>query len=201
MKTKEIEQETEKRKITKYAQKDILLSYMPYLIIIFFVFIIRLLVVTPVKVNGSSMNPTLKNNDYMLLYKLTKKMRGIKRFDIVVIKTDSGRLIKRVIGLPGDTLKYEIEENDDGKKSGVLYVNGKKIEEKFLDEDAKKNTCNEDWIICETEYIVPENEYFVMGDNRGNSIDSRKIGTIEYKNIEGTTKLIFFPFSRFGNVD
>lgn len=203
MKTKgnEKEHEMETSKITRYAQLDMLLSLMPYLIIIFFVFLIRFFVATPVRVNGSSMYPTLKDNDYMILYKLTKHMRGIRRFDIVVIKTDSGRLIKRVIGLPGEKIKYRIEESDDGTTLGVLYVNDKKVEEKFLDESAKRNTCNDEWIICESEYIVPDGEYFVMGDNRGNSIDSRKIGTIESKNIEGTTKLIFFPFTRFGNVD
>lgn len=201
MKTKETEQELEVNKVTKSAQLDMILSLMPYLIIIIFVFLIRFFIATPVKVNGSSMYPSLKNNDYMILYKLTKHMRGIKRFDIVVIKTDSGRLIKRVIGLPGEKIKYRIEENEDGETFGVLYVNDKKIEEKFLAEATKKNTCNDEWIICESEYIVPDGEYFVMGDNRGNSIDSRKIGTIESKNIEGTTKLIFFPFTRFGNVD
>ncbi len=188
------------KKNTRKASFDIFLSYMPYIIILVFIFLIRMFVATPVRVNGSSMYPTLKNNDYMILYKLTKKMRGINRFDIVVVNTDSGRIIKRVIGLPGEKIKYAIEKDDDGEEIGVLYINGKKVKEEFINEIAKKNTCNEDFIICESEYIIPEGEYFVMGDNRGNSIDSRRIGTIEDKDITGIARLRIFPFNKFGNV-
>lgn len=188
------------KKNTKKASFDIFLSYMPYIIIIVFIGIIRFFVATPVSVSGSSMYPTLKNNDYMILYKLTKKMRGINRFDIVVINTDSGRIIKRVIGLPGEKIKYTIEKNEDGDEIGVLYINGKKVKEGFIDDIAKRNTCNDDWIICKSEYVVPEGEYFVMGDNRGNSIDSRVIGTIEDKDIKGIARLRIFPFNKFGNV-
>ncbi len=188
------------KKNTRKASFDIFLSYMPYIIIIVFICIIRFFVATPVSVNGSSMYPTLKNDDYMILYKLTKKMRGINRFDIVVINTDSGRIIKRVIGLPGERIKYEIEKNDDGDEVGVLYINGKKVKEDFIDDIAKRNTCNDDWIICKGEYIIPEDEYFVMGDNRVNSIDSRVIGTVKDKDIQGIARLRIFPFNKFGNV-
>lgn len=188
-------------KNTKKAQKDLFMEYMPYLIIIFFVVIIRMFITTPVKVNGSSMDPTLKNGDYMLLYKLTKRTKGIKRFDIVVIQTDSGKLIKRVIGLPGDTIKYRIEEDEKGKELGVLYINDKKVKETFVDEKAKVATCNEEWTICTGEITIPEDEYFVLGDNRGNSKDSRMISTIPNKDILGTTELIFFPFDRMGKVE
>lgn len=188
------------KKNTRKASFDIFLSYMPYIIIIVFICIIRFFVATPVSVNGSSMYPTLKNDDYMILYKLTKKMRGINRFDIVVINTDSGRIIKRVIGLPGEKIKYEIEKNDDGDEVGVLYINGKKVKEDFIDDIAKRNTCNDDWIICKGEYIIPEDEYFIMGDNRVNSIDSRVIGTVKDKDIQGIARLRIFPFNKFGNV-
>lgn len=188
------------KKNTRKASFDIFLSYMPYIIIIVFICIIRFFVATPVSVNGSSMYPTLKNDDYMILYKLTKKMRGINRFDIVVINTDSGRIIKRVIGLPGERIKYEIEKNDDGDEVGALYINGKKVKEDFIDDIAKRNTCNDDWIICKGEYIIPEGEYFVMGDNRVNSIDSRVIGTVKDKDIQGIARLRIFPFNKFGNV-
>ena len=183
---------------TKKAQIDLFMGYMPYLIIIFFVVIIRIFIATPVRVNGSSMSPTLKNSDTMILYKLTKKIKGIKRFDIVVIQTDSGKLIKRVIGLPGDKIEYRIEKDKDEKDIGVLYVNGKKIEEEFITDKAKVNTCFDEWEICSGEIVVPKDEYFVMGDNRINSKDSRMIGTIEDKAILGTTELIIFPLNRIG---
>lgn len=202
-------------KETKYAVKDFFLGYMPFIIIIFFVVVIRCFIATPVRVNGSSMYPTLKNKDTMLLYKLTKKTKGIKRFDIVVIETDSGRLIKRVIGLPGDRVKYVIEENENKEEIGVLYINDEKIEEEFIDAEAKVNTCktvwNEEYNICNTnetiftgekhEVTVADGSYYVMGDNRINSKDSRMIGFIEEKSILGTTEIILFPFNRTGKVD
>lgn len=186
-------------KNTKKASKDLFLEYMPYLIIIFFVVIIRLFVATPVNVKGSSMSPTLQNGDTMILYKLTKNIRGIKRFDIVVIKTDSGDLIKRVIGLPGDKIKYEVKYVNE-EKTGVLTINGEVVEEKFLTTSKKIGTCETNLTICSEEITVPEGEYFVMGDNRDDSKDSRMIGTIPFKDVKGTTELILFPFNRFGKV-
>lgn len=186
-------------KNTKKASKDLFLEYMPYLIIIFFVVIIRLFVATPVNVKGSSMSPTLQNGDTMILYKLTKNIRGIKRFDIVVIKTDSGDLIKRVIGLPGDKIKYEVKYVNE-EKTGVLTINGEVVEEKFLTTSKKIGTCETNWTICSEEIAVPEGEYFVMGDNRDDSKDSRMIGTIPFKDVKGTTELILFPFNRFGKL-
>ena len=154
---------------------------------------------TPVNVKGSSMSPTLQNGDTMILYKLTKNIRGIKRFDIVVIKTDSGDLIKRVIGLPGDKIKYEVKYVNE-EKTGVLTINGEVVEEKFLTTSKKIGTCETNWTICSEEITVPEGEYFVMGDNRDDSKDSRMIGTIPFKDVKGTTELILFPFNRFGKV-
>ncbi len=186
---------------TKKAHKDMVLEYMPYVIIIIFVVLIRTFIATPIKVNGSSMSPTLYNGDHMLLYKLTPKTRGIKRFDIVVISTDSGKLIKRVIGLPGEKIKYEIIKDEEGKEKATLYINGQAVEENFISEEAKNATCVIDTKICNGEEMqIPENEYYVMGDNRINSKDSRMIGTIEKERINGTTQIVLFPFNRIGKV-
>lgn len=212
---KEKKKELETKEATKKAIWDTFLSYAPYIIIIAFVLIIRIFIATPVAVNGTSMTPTLQNKDIMLLYKLTKHTRGIKRFDIVVINTDSGKLIKRVIGLPGDKITYKIEKDKNDKEIGLLYINGKVIKEKFIEETIKPETCKcgreshakalmdgacftEAFDICEKEIIVGEDEYFVMGDNRANSMDSRKIGPISKDNIMGTTEIILFPFNRIG---
>lgn len=204
-KVEEVKKDTKKdeviKKETKKAQLDLFLGYMPYIIIILFVVIIRLFIATPVRVNGSSMSPTLKNGDTMILYKLTKKIRGIKRFDIVVVQTDSGKLIKRVIGLPGDKIEYKIEKDKEDNEIGVLYINGKKTEETFLSDEAKVNTCAEDWYICGEEVTIPDGEYFVMGDNRINSKDSRMIGTVEDSDILGTTEIIIWPLGRIGKAE
>ncbi len=200
--TEDMSDEELKKYVTKEAKKDMLLDIGPYLIIIFFVVLIRTFIASPVRVNGSSMYPTLNEGDNMILYKLAKHTRGIKRFDIAVIKTDKDRLIKRVIGLPGETVKYEIIEEDEGKKVAHLYINDKIIEEEFISDEAKAETCKlETSPLCSEEgYLVPEGEYFVMGDNRGDSLDSRIIGSVEFEKIQGITSVIIFPFNRMGSV-
>lgn len=186
---------------TESAKADMFKEIFPYLVIIVVVVIIRTFIMTPVAVDGESMYPTLHDNDIMLLYKLRLKTVGINRFDIVVINTDEGKLIKRVIGLPGDKIKYEINKDEDGNSKGILYINGEIVEEKFIDEKAKANTCKYNNIdICERETEVPKGEYYVMGDNRGNSKDSRIIGTIEKKQIKGITSVVILPFKRIGSV-
>ena len=99
--------------------KKIIKELIPYLIIIVVVVTIRIFIVTPVQVSGDSMRPTLKNREILLLKKYD---RSFKRFDIVVIDYDNDRLIKRIIGLPGETIKIE---NDK------LYINGKYIKQNF----------------------------------------------------------------------
>ena len=186
---------------TKAAKRGMIEELLPYVIIIIVVVIIRSFIMTPVAVSGDSMYPTLHNNDIMLLYKLRLKTVGINRFDIIVINTSEGKLIKRVIGLPGDKVKYVIERDESDNSKGILYINGEVVEESFISEAAKANTCkfnNTD--ICENEITVPSGEYYVMGDNRGNSKDSRMIGTINKKDISGITSFTIFPFTRFGSV-
>ncbi len=186
---------------TKAAKSDMVKEIVPYIIIIIVVVIIRTFIMTPIDVSGESMYPTLHDNDIMLLYKLRLKTVGIRRFDIVVINTDEGKLIKRVIGLPGDKIKYEIVRDDDGNTKGILYINGETVEENFIDEAAKASTCKYNNIdICEKEVEVPKDEYYVMGDNRGNSKDSRIIGPVKKESIKGITSVVIFPFNRFGSV-
>lgn len=151
-----------------------------YIIIIVVVLLIKHYVITPIKVNGNSMNNTLKNKDIMILDKISYRFQEIERFDIVVIKKGNDYLIKRVIGMPGETVEY---------KNNKLYINDKNIDEKFIHE--KTN----DFIMEEK---IPDDCYFVVGDNRPVSNDSRYIGVINKKDILGKTSLVIFPFSRFG---
>lgn len=153
----------------------------PYIIIILVVVLIRTFIVTPIRVNGHSMDPTLKDKEVLLLKKYDKK---IERFDIVVLNYKKEHLIKRVIGLPGDTFYY---------KNNRLYVNGKYIKEDFLSKGVKTN----DFVVKEK---IPKGYYFVLGDNRTNSSDSRIIGLVSEKNIQGITNFVLFPFSSFGKV-
>ena len=161
---------------------DIFLDYLPYFIIILVVLITRTYIATPIRVNGASMDTTLKNGETMLLNKLGMKVNGIKRWDIVVIKLEDSYLIKRIIGLPGEKIKYI-----DGK----LYINDQVMADKYS--------------LTETgdfeEVSVAQDEYFVMGDNRYISQDSRILGAIKESYIKGKTNLVLFPLDRFGKVE
>lgn len=155
-------------------------EYVPYIVIIILVLVIKRYVVTPIRVNGPSMLPTLKDKDIMILNEVGYRIHGLKRFDIVVLDYKGEKLIKRVIGLPGEKIEY---------KDNKLYVNGKVVKEDFSHADT------EDF----DEIKVEKDRYFVLGDNRVNSTDSRIIGTVSIKDIRGTTKLTIYPFGRFGN--
>ena len=138
---------------------------------------------TPVIVNGSSMEPTLKDNQLLILKKYDKKY---ERYDIVVFNYDKEKLIKRVIGLPGEYVEY---------KDSTLYIDGKKVNDEFA-----RNT--NDFILEELgNIIIPEGKYLVMGDNRYNSSDSRSIGLIDSKDLLGTTNFRLFPFNSFGKIE
>lgn len=152
--------------------------------IILFIVLVRSFIVTPVRVNGLSMYNTLNDGEIMILNKINYKFNDIKRFDIVVVDTDDNRIIKRVIGLPGETLK--VEDN-------ILYINGQEVKEDFI------NKKTADFDINDLGYEkIPRNCYFVMGDNRTNSKDSRVIGCVNKKQIEGKTSLVLYPFKKAG---
>ena len=151
-----------------------------YIVLVIIVLLIKIFVVSPIRVNGASMNNTLYDKDIMILDEISYRFNDIKRFDIVVVETPDEYLIKRVVGLPGETIKYE---------DNILYVNGKKVEENFSHKETK-----------DFEAVVPKGKYYVLGDNRTNSSDSRIIGPIGRNQIKGKTSLIIFPFSRVGIV-
>lgn len=155
------------------------MELIPYALVIIAILIFKRFVVTPVRVNGDSMMNTLHNNDIMILNEISYRFSDIKRFDIVVIKYKNEYIIKRVIGLPGDKVKYIDNE---------LYINDKKVKEDF--NHAKTADIEE--------ITVPKDHYYVLGDNRVNSTDSRIIGPVSIKDIRGTTKFIIYPFNRFG---
>ena len=154
-------------------------EYFSYVIIIILVLLFKKFVATPIKVNGSSMFGTLHDGDIMILNIIGYRFSPVERFDIVVIDDGDEYLIKRVIGLPGEVIEY---------KDNQLYVNGKRIKDNY----GSKKT--EDFKIK-----VSKGCYFVLGDNRTNSRDSRYYGAFSKKKILGKTKLIIFPFNRFGN--
>ena len=162
-------------------------TLLPYIIIIVVVLFIKAFIITPIKVNGESMYPTLEEGDIMILNKTAYYFNKPKRFDIVVVDMPDEYLIKRVIGLPGEKIEY---------KNNTLYVDGKKVKENF--EHGKTDDFNIKELGSDT---VPEGYYLVMGDNRGNSLDSRELGFMKEEQLLGRTSLIILPFDRIGNAN
>ena len=136
------------------------------------------------------MTPTLKVHDRLLVDKVTLSAREIRRGDIIVFKRPEGfndptikDLIKRVIGLPGDTV-----EGHDGK----VWVNGKALPEPYL----PKGRTTEPFLPV----TVAVDNYFVMGDNRAQSYDSRFWGTVERESVIGRALVRVWPINRLGRI-
>lgn len=166
--------------------KKFIKELIPYLIIIIVVILIRSFIVDPVVVVGDSMYPTLKDNEILILNRLDYKFNKVKRNDIVVITTKDDYIIKRVIGLPKEHIKYVY---------GNLYVNDEKIEDAY---SKKTSNFNLTELGVDT---IPENKYLVLGDNREISADSRMIGLIDIKDIQGSVSIRIWPFNRFGKIE
>ena len=130
--------------------------------------------------------PTLHPKDIMILNKSAYYFSDPERFDIVVVSMPDEYLIKRVIGLPGENIKYV---------DNTLYVDGEKIEEPIADLETDDFDIEE---LGATE--IPDDSYLVLGDNRDNSLDSRELGFISKDRILGKATFIILPFSRFGGI-
>ena len=150
--------------------------------------------IRPTIVKQSSMEDTLHENDYMIMYKQAYKKHGPERGDIIIFQSElidenSGKdklLIKRVIGLPGDQLS--IVDNQ-------LYINGEIYKEDYLKDGYTPafETPAEGEV-----FTVPEGSYFCMGDNRAGSIDSRRseVGCVPADQIKGKVVIRLFPFNK-----
>lgn len=163
--------------------KKIWYSIKDYVYIVLIVVLIRTFLVTPAAVSGSSMESTLNNHDLVIINKLVYRIKPIERFDIVVVNNDedNDRIIKRLIGLPNETIEY---------KDNKLYINGEQLIEtklSFKDTDDFKVETKDD-------------EYFVLGDNRPVSKDSRILGSFNKKDIIGRVGIRFYPFDKVGYV-
>lgn len=177
-------------------QHDVLLEILDWLRYILSAILIGLLLVVFViqrnAVVGDSMDPTLHPNDQVLVEKVSKLWHGIAYGDIVTIRTrdlpqheDGPNIIKRVIGLPGDTIEL---------MDGVVYRNGELLEETYLPANTHTEIRNPDY----AKVTLGPDEYFVMGDNRAVSLDSRSIGPIPVDHMIGEVLLRFYPWQDFG---
>lgn len=158
------------------------------------VFIIRSFVVQPFLVSGASMSPNFQNGNYLLVDEVTYLFRQPQRGEVIVFRytgDKSSFFIKRVIGLPGEKVtikggKVTVSKPDE-KGSDII------LSEEYLPLQTKT--------IGDTTETLKDDEYFVMGDNRGNSFDSRNWGPLHQKDIIGIVRLRIYPFSEFGTIN
>ncbi|MBO6047157.1 MAG: signal peptidase I [Erysipelotrichaceae bacterium] len=167
------------------------------MIIIVVVFMLVITYVTiPIRVNGDSMMNTLYDGDITLMNGLVVNEKSIHRFDVVVVKMeDFPLLIKRVIGLPGETITY---------KNDVLYVNGEVVEENFFDQDfVSSQMALHSRQVYTNDFTVTleDDEYFVLGDNRIDSADSRILGAFKIDQIRSRKGLVIYPFDHARVID
>jgi signal peptidase I len=150
-----------------------------------------------VHVIGSSMFPTVVDQDYLVATKIDYRLHPPQRGDIIIMRDpyDSSRdFIKRVIGVPGDRILI---------RQGQLYVSGHLVKETYL--NSEPWTENADWPLGQTGdpegVLLRSDEYFVMGDNRNHSSDSRVFGPVKRDQIEARAWIRVLPLPSFGPVD
>jgi signal peptidase I len=152
------------------------------LVLAIFLFLAINAVSARIRVDGSSMVPTLSDGQFVMVNKLAYRLGGPSHGDVVVFhypRDPEQEYIKRIIGLPGDTVEM---------MGGHVYVNGQIIEEPYIAADARNTG----------EWQVPGDHVFVLGDNRNNSQDSRNFGTVSMSEMIGKAIFIYWPPTDWG---
>jgi signal peptidase I len=160
--------------------RDLVISVVVSAIIIIFLY-------QPVRVEGTSMLPVLEDQDRLFINKLAYRVGEIHRGDVVVFlypHDHEKSYIKRVIALPGDTLRID---------HGQVYVNDARVEESYVPRQFEDDR-------SQPEMTVPQHEYFVMGDHRSVSSDSRDFGPVDRELIYGKAAFVYWPMDQAGVV-
>lgn len=173
----------------KKVLKEVLSTSVYILFVLCAVYLVIHFVGQRTQVLGSSMEPKLSSEDNLIVDKISYRFHDPERFDIVVFPVrheDNTFYIKRIIGLPGETVKID--------ESGNILIDGEILEESYGKEVIKSPGR------AYEEIRLGDDEYFVMGDNRNNSIDSREpsVGNITRDEIIGRAWLRIWPFDKFG---
>ena len=163
-------------------------------------FFVYLLIMQPHKIDGQSMMPNFLNAEYLLTEKVTYYLHKPQRGDVVVLRpppnvSDTDEFIKRIIGLPGETLRLH---------NGRVYINGQLLNESYIASDV--NTNGGSFLADDTDFTVPDNQFFLMGDNREHSSDSRFWGPVplnlspnsQTEGINGRAWLVYWPLPQAG---
>lgn len=173
----------------KKVLREILSTSLYLLVVLCITYLVIHFVGQRTQVSGSSMEPKLSNNDNLIVDKITYRFKDPERYDIIVFPfeyEDNTYYIKRIIGLPGETVYID--------KEGNIYIDGEVLEEAYGREIIREPGRAYEPI------KLGDDEYFVMGDNRNNSTDSRdpSVGNIKKNRIIGRAWLRIWPFNKFG---
>lgn len=157
------------------------------------VFICVRLFFSPIHVDGSSMFPTLEDDDFGFSFVLGSLLKMYDRFDVVMVysEKEKRKIVKRIVGLPNETIEY---------KNNQLFVDGKAIEENFFDQayvDSQTFGGELDFTDDFGPIKLQDDEYFLMGDNRAASKDSRMLGPFHAKDILSKYAYIVLPVGNF----
>jgi signal peptidase I len=164
--------------------REVLETVLPAILI---ALLINVFIGQATRVEGQSMEPNLHTDQRLVIEKLSYRFHSPSRFDIVVLRVSSQGdelLIKRVIGLPGETVEF---------RDGSVYIDGQQLDEPYVSQTTRSGRSGL--------VVVPPLHVFVMGDNRSHSNDSRSFGPIPVENILGRAWLSYWPPQNAGLVE
>ena len=182
----------EKESITLYKVVKEIMTYTICIgVAIVLSFVLVAFVVQKTEVIGDSMEPTLKHQEQLVIDKISYRFGKPDRFDVVVFPHENTNYIKRVIGLPGETVSIE---------EGYIYIDGQML---YDDTYGMEAITSDHYYRLSEPVVLGEDEYFVMGDNRNNSKDSRDgtVGNVKKDQIIGRVIFRIWPFEKLGTLD
>ena len=178
-------------KMDNRIKKELLSLVKIFVVCLISVYLITNFIAKPIRIEGESMYPTLQDEELGLTNVFAAKFQKLKRFDVVIVNIPDRDeyWVKRIIGMPGDTVSAEDDQ---------VMVNGKPIKEPYLNKKYVKGMRNNLGVFTEDFQPVKlgKGEFFLMGDNRPRSIDSRYYGPFKKDQIIGRSVTILYPFDK-----
>lgn len=181
----QIEKAIAKEKYSRKYKKVLKSTFSSLIVVAAIAVLVATLALPVLQIQGSSMEPTLNDEEIVVLLKTSKLTRG----QLCCFSYQNKLLIKRIVGIPGDSIIIDTE--------GYVYVNGDKLDEPYVI-DRAYGECD-----IEFPFNVTDNHYFILGDHRSTSIDSRSsvVGLVSSEQVVGRIFFRIWPFEKIGDID